>query len=91
MPTSGPRATRRFDADELRQAAENDGTSDTTVYIGGPPWDVVKALLDVLDAARVVSYTKMPTFRKRPTDEWYAAMDRLLQLTERFENFGDLP
>jgi hypothetical protein len=81
----------RFDLDELRAAAEHDGESATTVFIGGPGWDVIRAFIDVVDAARAVSYTFMPPLPKRPPTEWYRAMDRLLETTERFTNFGDIP
>lgn len=81
----------RIDLAALREAAENDGETETAVYIGGPPWALLLPLLDVVDAARAVSFTVMPPLPKRPVGEWYRVMDRLLVLTERFTNFGDVP
>ena len=81
----------KIDLAELRDAATNNGESETTIYIGGPGWDVLLPLLDIVDAARAVSYTVMPPLPKNPTGEWYRCMDRLLALTEQFTNFGDVP
>lgn len=35
---------------ELREAAENDGISETVIYIGGPGWATVLALVEAVEA-----------------------------------------
>jgi hypothetical protein len=78
-----------IDLAELRDAAKHDGTSATTVYIGGPGWDVVLALVTVVDAANALTMQEMPKRYGRSSPEWYAAMDRLLDSLRPFENLGD--
>jgi hypothetical protein len=45
--------------EELRQAAANDGVSETTIYIGGPGWPAIAALIatidDLADALRAIA------------------------------------
>lgn len=75
------------DLAELRDAAENDGTSATTVYIGGPGWDAVRALIRVVDAANDLTLLELPKGRK--PSSWYDAHDRLITTLDAFENRGD--
>jgi hypothetical protein len=84
LTDGNPRKRSRFDLAELRDAADHDGESATTVYIGGPGWEAVRALVAVADAANGLTTINVPRGRKPP--EWYAAMDRLLAALDQFEN-----
>ena len=78
---------RPIDLEELRDAAKHNGKSATTVYIGGPGWKTVRALIAVVDAANDLAMIVAPKGRK-PVG-WYAAMDQLLLSLDRFDNRGD--
>jgi hypothetical protein len=82
-------ANRLYDLAELREAAKNDGVGITTTFIGGPGWDVVRALVAVVDAANDLTLVKMPRPAGNRTPEaFYPAFDKLLAKLDRFENRG---
>ena len=86
MANGNPRA-QQIDLEALRASAV-EGGGPFGIFV---PEETVIALCDLVDAARAVSYTVMPALPKKPVGEWYRCMDRLLKLTERFTNFGDVP
>lgn len=89
MATNRQPAATTFDLAELRDAAEHDGESATTVYIGGPGWEVVRALVAVVDAANALTMVEIPKVRGKLPQQWYPAMDELLAALDRFENRGN--
>lgn len=83
-------STAAYDLADLREAAENDGEGIATTYIGGPGWEVVRALIAVVDAANNLTLVKMPRPTGNRTPEaFYPAFDKLLSTLEPFENRGD--
>lgn len=83
-------ATEVYDLAEVRSAAGGNGESETTVYIGGIGWDVVRALVAVVDAANDLTLVNLPRPTGNRTPEaFYPAMDKLLAALNRFENRGD--
>ncbi len=74
-PLTADREQVRQDAEmidlaELRDAAENNGTSATTVYIGGPPWSVVLALVQAVEALQEFEHKTI--LGLDPTPPWNA-------------------
>lgn len=76
----------RINLAELREAAENDGESSTTVYIGGPGWNTVLALVEAVEAAEPLARLPLPVSSDERVD-WLTCQQRLRDALSVFD-FG---